>query len=62
MNYLIENRFLTLFLLLIFCGFPLLSQNENDSAKLLREVVVTKDARKTQTRSTAPLQIIDNKN
>ena len=60
MNYLIENRFLTLFLLLIFCGFPLLSQNENDSAKLLREVVVTKDARKTQTRSTAPLQIIDN--
>lgn len=60
MNYLIENRLLTLFLLLIFCGFPLLSQNENDSAKLLREVVVTKDARKTQTRSTAPLQIIDN--
>lgn len=60
MNILIENRFLTLFLLLISCGLSLLSQNENDSTRLLREVVVTNDAREYQTRSTAPLQIVDN--
>ena len=60
MNYLIENRLLTLFLLLIFFGLPLLSQNDSDSVKHLREVVVTQDAKRTQSRSTAPLQIIDN--
>lgn len=59
MNLLIEKRLLTIYLLLSFCGFIAFSQSENDSVKLLREVVVTKDAKKTQTRSTAPLQILD---
>ncbi len=61
MNLLIENKYLTIVFLLIFCGLPLLSQNERDSVKHLREVVVTQDAKRTQSRSTAPLQIIDNK-
>ena len=60
MNLLIENKYLTIVFLLIFCGLPLLSQNESDSVKHLREVVVTQDAKRTQNRSTAPLQIIDN--
>ena len=60
MNLLIENKYLSFILLLIFCGLPLLSQNDSDSVKHLREVVVTQDAKRNQNRSTAPLQIIDN--
>ena len=60
MNLLIENKYLIIVFLLIFFGLPLLSQNDSDSVKHLREVVVTQDAKRNQNRSTAPLQIIDN--
>lgn len=54
-----KNRFLITFLLLTFCGLFLFAQSENDSVKLLREVVVTQDAKRNQGRSSSPLQIID---
>lgn len=59
MNFFVKNRFLITVLLLAFCDLSVFAQSENDSVKLLREMVVTRDAKQSQTRSSSPLQIID---
>ncbi len=59
MNLSTIGRLLTFAFLFIGCTLALFAQSETDSVRHLREVTVTRDAKRTQNRSTSPIQIID---
>ncbi|MHB9056051.1 MAG: TonB-dependent receptor plug domain-containing protein [Paludibacteraceae bacterium] len=59
MNLFIEKRNLTVFILLTMYSTGIFAQSKSDSVKLLREIIVTEDTKKSQDRSTSPLQVLD---